>query len=304
MSDFDGVWTDPTEEYRAVRESVIRELAVCLQGDEDLARESIERIATHILETPGVYGWQADPKDERLSSFVDEDFFCLPAAIGHYLAGPNLEAPLVLIREAICRHWPNLPKFMDHCFHSTCDAFRKEVDHDLAPGAEGVLAALLDAGVRVTFVSNAPATKIQDWFGHHGFQVEDAREEQANSLLRVYGRAGKQWLGPSNQALKMGGRLLFTDRPQYREILIREDPDMVLGDVLSLDLALPLAMRQEEHPAAPSSVTLLTRLGPPDWVRDSIGQGGPDHLLQNVRQLPDLIRSLASTPRMAPPSQI
>ena len=295
VSDFDGVWTEPAREYIAIQAKVVHELSVALGESQEKALARYEDFSAAVMESPEQYGWQAQSGDIRLSSFVDEDFFCMPSAIGQFIDhGDRLEAEIV--KEAILARHETITALMDHCFHSTCEEFRGEVDHDLTHGAERVLQWLLDNGVRVTWVTNAPTSKIIDWFGHHGFQVADARKKtQDEAHLRVYGRAGKQWIGESNQMMNFCGRKVLVDRPQYREILERERADLVVGDVLSLDLALPVYLKSRGESFAPRETVLVWRRETPKWVMDSVGPGAGQitHLIGHLTSLPRIVLGLA-----------
>ena len=156
----------------------------------------------------------------------------------------------------------------------------------------------------MVFASNAPAEKIIGWFGAHGFELVDGAHERArlDAPLRVYGRAGKQQVaGP--RTLRLGGRAVHVDRPEYRAILDRERPDLVVGDVLSLDLATPLAMRVDGEPGAPRAVGLMDLPHTPGWVQDAVGPGPEqvDFLLAHVTGLPRIVSELRAR-RPAPPA--
>jgi hypothetical protein len=292
LSDFDGVWTEPTREMQAVHDTVVEELAR-LGGFSRVEMEEIYAgFAQAIMQHPQDHGWRIEGK---MSSFVDEDIFAMPTAVGQHIdLSPCQRSSL--LRRQILAEWPQVIEFLDHCYHSTCDRFRALHKHDLAHGAERVLGWLLERGVSIVFATNAPAGKVIDWFAHQGFEVADARQtSRSDTPLRVYGRAGKQFLGPSGQTLKFSGRTVQVDRPQYREILQQECPDAVIGDVLSLDLSLPLAMRLKGDPAAPRAIGLMHMRHTPDWALQSIGPepGQVDWLLPHVTALPRLLTSLA-----------
>lgn len=292
VTDFDGVWTEPQREARAVQRTVVREFARLAGWSEAAAVRCYRRWMRRVLERPAEHGWRIDG---RLSSYVDEDFFALPAAIGQAIADADGDPEAEQLRAAILREHATVSDFMDACYHGTCARFRESVAHDLSPGAEEVLRWLLDLGARVTFVTNAPLAKVVDWFGCHGLEVADAADDaRAGHPLRAYGRAGKQWLGPGREHLRFSDRRVWTDRPAYRAILERERPDVVLGDVLSLDLALPLALRAAGHPAAPRTVAILHRRHTPAWVRAAVapGPGRLDHHLRHIRELPGVIQPL------------
>lgn len=297
VTDFDGVWTEPEREARAVYAHLVTELARLAGQPAEAVWELVERHAAYVRAHPDRFGW---PIAGVFTSYVDEDYFAFPAAVGRSLEEER-EPEAAALHAAVRREFPSMGAFLDHCYHSTGDRFRAEVRHDLAAGAERVLAWLVEQGMAVTFVTNAPLAKVVDWFGVNGVAVADARDPAAAAApLRAYGRAGKQWLGDPSQAFDCAGRLVRTDRPQYRAILEQERPDVVLGDVLSLDLAQPLALRAQRRPGAPAFVGLLRRAHTPPWVLDSVGPGAAqiDFAVHHVTQLPRVLCALraSSTP--------
>ncbi|KAA3604285.1 MAG: hypothetical protein DWQ01_22670 [Planctomycetota bacterium] len=288
VTDFDGVWTDPTREFHAIMETLGRELARLSGRPEAEVLSLLQKVQDRVFKQPEKFGWRIH---DHLTSYVDEDYFAIPAALGQFME-QSQEAPFAELGQAVLGENPSMTAFMDEVYHGTCRRFRKTVDHDLAHGAEHVLRWLLRHQVRVTFVTNAPPEKIIDWFAHHDLPVLDARQEDADEVgLRVYGRAGKQWLGDPDLGLELNGRFVRTDRPQYREILERECPDMVIGDVLSLDLAQPLGMRVAGHPAAPQDVAIIRKPYTPAWVLQSLGPEAHnvDFQVHHVTSLPRIL---------------
>lgn len=298
LTDFDGVWTDPRRELQAVTDFLAAEFARYGGWSPARAAEACARFRAGVLARPQEHGWRVEG---RLSSYVDEDVFAMPSSIGQWVdAAPDADA--ARLRAAILGEYPSVLAFLDHCYHSTCARFRAEVPHDLAPGAERVLAWLLREGIRVVFASNAPLEKVQGWFACHGLEVADARATEPGSApLRAYGRAGKQWLSPRPELLDFGGRAVAADRPQYRALLERERPDLVVGDVLSLDLAAPLALRAAGRPGAPRALALMHLPQAPRWVLDAVGAGPGrvDHLVAHVTALPRLVNALRAPPPAA-----
>ncbi len=253
------------------------------------ARELYRRFEAAVLAQPDRHGWRIEG---RLTSYVDEDVFAVPTSVGQWVdAEPDADA--AQLKRAILREHSSVTAFLDHCYHATCARFRAEVPHDLAPGAERVLAWLLRNSVQVVFASNAPLEKVQGWFACHGLEVADARETEPGAApLRAYGRAGKQWLGPGAEELTLGGRALLCDRPQYRAILERERADLVIGDVVSLDLALPLHLRRAGAAGAPRALALMHLRHTPGWAVDAVRAGELDHLAAHVTALPRLLTAL------------
>ncbi len=298
VTDFDGVWTNPFAELQAVHACVRSELGR-LGGlsDEDML-PLYQHFRAEVLAHPERHGWRLDG---RLSSYVDEDYFAVPTSIGQYIEEAPCEESKKL-RAAVWREWDTVLAFLDNCYHTTCNQFRTEVDHDLTEGAERVLQWLLHEKVQVVFATNAPAEKVIDWFAHHGYGVMDGRTTEPGEYpLRVYGRSGKQWLGETPQVIDFSGRQVDCYRPQYKEILEREHPDLVVGDVLSLDLAQPIALRAEGSPAGPREVGVMHLRHTPDWVLNSIGPGltQVNHLVAHITALPRIVTKLRGSDPLA-----
>ncbi|MDA1260251.1 MAG: hypothetical protein O3A20_06470 [Planctomycetota bacterium] len=289
LTDFDGVWTDPLRELAAVSGFLTAELARF--GGVDAARsvELYARFRADVMARPSEHGWRIDG---RLVSYVDEDVFAEPTAVGQWIEAARC-ADTARLRAAILSEYPSVLAFLDHCYHSTCARFREEVPHDLTRGAERVLHWFLRERIPVVFASNAPFEKVAGWFACHGLQVADARDSEPGAApLRAYGRAGKQCLGAAAESLVVGGREVPVDRPQYRAILERERAALVVGDVFSLDLAVPLAMRRARAPGAPRALGLMHLEHTPRWLLDEVGRGGVDYLVSHVSALPRLVNAL------------
>lgn len=298
LTDFDGVWTNPFAELQAVHACVRSELGRLGGHTEEAMLPLYQQFRAEVLAHPERHGWRLGG---RLASYVDEDYFAVPTSIGQYIDEAPCEASQHL-RAAILQEWDSVLAFLDHCYHSTCNQFRTEVEHDLTEGAERVLQWLLHEKVQVVFGTNAPAEKVIDWFAHHGYAVVDGRSTEPGEYpLRVYGRSGKQWLGEEAQTLDFCGRQVECNRPQYREILEREEPDLVVGDVLSLDLAQPIALRNAGATGGPREVGVMHLRHTPDWVLNSIGPGPAqvNHLVAHITALPRIVTKLRGS---APPT--
>jgi hypothetical protein len=289
LTDFDGVWTDPARELRAVADCLTTELARFGGVGAERAAEWYARFRAEVLARPAEHGWRIEG---RLVSYVDEDVFAEPTAVGQWIERAPC-ADSARLRAAILGEWPSVIAFLDHCYHATCARFRAEVPHDLTRGADRVLHWFVREGIPVVFASNAPFEKVAGWLACHGLEVADARTTAPGAApLRAYGRAGKQWLGDGAETLDAGGRVVPVDRPQYRAILERERASLVVGDVFSLDLAVPLALRNERAPGAPAALGLMHLERTPRWVLDQVRPGAVDLLVSHVTALPRLVSAL------------
>jgi len=284
LSDFDGVWTDQAFEAQNVKLYLIAEAARLAGVGADQAREHFEEFERRVKLEPARYGWAPDG---RITAYIDEDPFCEANAIAMLLDERRDEPTAKRYRDAILASgFETLTKFADHCFMSATAAFRIQHPPALVPGAKQMLEELLAHGVEVVVVSNSSSDKIVGWFRQIGV---DARVE-AGGQMRVRGAAQKMTLGPTDASIQLAGRTIRVDRPLYRKVFDEEQPQMVIGDVFSLDLALPHVLRREKLACAPRELVLRRHPHTPRWVLEGRAGGAIDHVVDSVRDLAALIR--------------
>jgi phosphoglycolate phosphatase-like HAD superfamily hydrolase len=284
LSDFDGVWTDQAIEAEAVKLYLVAEASRLAEvpGNRALAhfRAFEQRAHAH----PEQFGWAPDG---RITAYLDEDPFCVPNSIASWIErgeGPRERH----YRDAILASgFDTITAFADHCFFTATAGFRREHPPALVPGARELLTDIQAAGAEVVLVSNSESSKIIGWFEQVGVEAGEC----TSSALRVRGAAGKQVLGDSGETIDVAGRRIHVDRPLYRTILEEERPDLVIGDVFSLDLSLPHVLRAAGANGAPSTLVLRDHAHTPGWIRDTRAGGAIDHLVDSVSELPALVRA-------------
>lgn len=284
LSDFDGVWTDQAFEAQNVKLYLIAEAARMAQFSADEARAHFEGFEATVKATPERYGWAPDG---RITAYVDEDPFCEANAIA-MLLDEQRDQPLARrYRDAIlATGFETLTRFADHCFMTATAAFRIQHPPALVPGAKEMLEELLELGCEVVVVSNSSSDKIVGWFRQIGV---DARVEPGGQM-RVRGAAQKMTLGPTDASIELRGRKIHVDRPLYRRVFEEEQPQCVIGDVFSLDLALPHVLRREGHAFAAQTLVLRRHPHTPQWVLDGRAGGAIDHVVDSVHDLATLLR--------------
>lgn len=282
LSDFDGVWTNQALEAESVKLYLIAEAARLASVPADDALDHFRDYEARVRAAPERYGWAPDG---RITAYVDEDPFCVPNALATFVeagADPTTRA----YREAVLDGgFETLTAFADHCFMTAAGEYRRQHPPALVPGTAEILHELHARGHEVVVVSNSPAEKIVGWFGAVGTDVG----VESGHDLRVRGQAGKQTLGQRDDAIHVGGRRIHVDRPRYVEVIDEEDPDLIIGDVFSLDLALPHVLRQRGHATAPRTLVLRRHGHTPSWILDSRADGAIDRIVDGVEELVDLI---------------
>lgn len=290
LSDFDGVWTDQALEAESVKLWMEAEASRLAGVSPDRTREDFAVFEAAVRAMPAEYGWAPDG---RITAFVDEDPFCITNALSSYVDRARDARAAAYRKGILAGGFASMTAFADDCFHRGMAAFRRDHPAAIVPHAGEIIGALHAAGVEVVVVSNSPAEKIAAWFGAVGVDAGPA----AGHDLRVIGEAGKQVLGLRDDLIELGQRSIHVDRPRYRRILEAENPDLVIGDVFSLDLALPYVLRSEGHAIAPQTLVLRVHPHTPEWVRD-LNQDGPiDAIVEDVAALVDLATRLQTPPR-------
>jgi phosphoglycolate phosphatase-like HAD superfamily hydrolase len=285
LSDFDGVWTDQALEAENVKIYMAAEAARYAEVSGDEARADFRRFEVAVQSAPAEYGWAPDG---RITAYVDEDPFCVPNSIAMYLE--RVDDPQgVRYRDAILAGGePSLSAFADRCFLTATADYREQHPPALVPHAKEALEALHEAGAEIVVVSNSSSEKIVGWFQRAGV---DAGTDH-DSYLRVRGQAGKQVLGPGDQSIEVAGRAVYVDRPQYRAVIEAENPDLVVGDVFSLDLALPHVLRREGRTEAPRELVLRRHRHTPTWVHETRAEGAIDTVVDDVVELVHVVARL------------
>jgi hypothetical protein len=276
LSDFDGVWTHPRDEARAQCEWMDATLAGWLPSAErERGAAWIRRARAATLAEPTRYGWAPGG---RLTAFADEDPFAPHSALLHYLHVHRADdATAAALCEAITSHgFDGLEAFGGAAHAEGVRRAVAERGPGILPGEAAAGRQLLDAGVDVVVVSNSGTDKLVTWFAAAGVPNR-VHPDHAPGALRLRGAARKFVLGePAREPLAVGGVAVDVARPHYEAILRDERPDAVVGDVFSLDLALPLALRRRESAFRGLRLFWVIRDYTPSWLRDVVAREAPE----------------------------
>jgi len=245
LTDFDGVWTYPDEEGVAHGAALDAALESAL-GEEE--RPAVRGWIAHAREAlraePLRWGWSVAG---RISAFADEDPFTEHGALLHYLEAARARDPLAARLAAAVEERDGTLDALGGRAHV---GGVRDVEARRGPGITASAAdagrELLQGGVEVVVVSNSGTEKLKRWFDHAGL-ANRIHPEQAAGALRLRGSARKFVLAPGGpDAIDVGSVIVDVARPHYEAVLREERPDAVVGDVFSLDLALPLALKRRE----------------------------------------------------------
>ncbi|MCE9626706.1 MAG: hypothetical protein K8R56_02175 [Candidatus Eisenbacteria bacterium] len=244
LSDFDGVWTFPAAEGTAHGAALDAALLALLPTETDAARDWIGAARWAVRQEPMRWGWSVAG---RLSAFGDEDPFTEHGAVLHYLALQAERDPLAArLVAAIEAKGQSIEGFGGDAHVAGV----KQVESTRGPGITEAAAdagrRMLAGGIEIVVVSNSGTEKLQRWFEHARVPAV-VHPTQVDGQLRLRGSAKKFVLGPSpGKQIMVGDLSIDVARPFYTQVLDEEAPDAVVGDVLSLDLSLPLHLKRTQ----------------------------------------------------------
>jgi hypothetical protein len=276
LSDFDGVWTHPAAEAAAQGALLDERLAACAPPARQAeARAWIAAARAATLAEPARWGWT---HDGRIAAWADEDPFAAHGALLHYLQEHADAEPLaaLLLAGASARGEGSLDRFSLAAHLEAVARIEATRGPGVLPEAAQAGRELLARGVEVVLVSNSRPEKLARWFAH-AHLPHRTHPGRATGALRVRGDAGKHVLaaGPA-EYLELGALRIERRRPHYEGILREEAPDAVVGDVFSLDLAVPLALRRGEPSWRDVRIFWLLRDYTPARLRAAVAAHAPE----------------------------
>lgn len=285
LSDFDGVWTNQGPEAELLLGWMVDKLAELAGVPVAQAQDELGILRAAMKDAPESHGWAPDG---RISAYLDEDPLIEASALTRVLAQGESDTAKRYAKAVTDAGHETLAVFSEWCFRTATASFADAHPPCIVPEAAALLKAIEDAGAEVVIISNSGAEKIVRWFQSAGI---DAGEDNGHAL-RVRGSAKKWFLGDTQNAMKVGGREVLLDRPEYRSAILAERPDLIIGDVFSLDLALPHALRGRSILQAPDTLVLRKHAHTPDWVTETQAGGAIDHIVDSVSELPAIVAGL------------
>lgn len=285
VSDFDGVFTEVRGQAAAVDAARVAGLVERSGLPEADVLAALEAAAAAVDASPSSYGWMWEG---RISAYADEDPFlrhnALVAALGPLAdAGEDRAAAL---RDALAaRGHRDLDALGSELFLAGSRAFLAAGGHAPAPGAVEALRALLEVA-DLTFVTNFVQDAVVHTLEANGFAPGVAG---SGAPLVVRGLARKQALtADPPRDVTLAGRTVAVDRGHYLTALREERPALVIGDVLSLDLALVLG-RPDTAPGA--ACALMRAPHTPRWTLDACAETGT-RVVTGPAELAEVARGL------------
>jgi hypothetical protein len=295
VSDFDGVWTNQEIEAEYVWKHIIDTVSA-------LTGELLNGCKKEMDRQPYEYGWFFDG---MIAAYYQEDPFGDNNAIFDYInraastrSYSNFKQQIAKIKESILTETKmTLAEFSNDCFVKSTSQFK--LDGKLKPveTAGEIVKKLNSMGVEIVVASNSKTEKIEHLFRKAGQTVTNERDIKRGRLHAI-GDAKKFVMDRSfaevPEYMEISGKFNANlRRKNYHRILLKEKPDYVIGDVFSLDLALPLYMRLNDSRVTNLKVIQKVQKHTPDWVKDFLSKGefkGIAFMVDSIDELPDLLK--------------
>ncbi|MEO5619219.1 MAG: hypothetical protein ABIS67_15725 [Candidatus Eisenbacteria bacterium] len=271
LSDFDGVWTLPFAEGQAQGDILDRGIVETLPAE--LREEGVEwvrRARAAVAADPQRFGWAPGG---RLSAFGDEDPFMPHSGLVHFAAQAGATDRIAnALRDGLAARGKSLDDLGAESHSAGVARVVAERGPAIVPAAREVVRPLQAGGVEVVVASNSGPDKLLAWFAHAGIPGV-LHPAHADGALRLRGGARKFLTDETRSVpLALGETRVETARPFYEAILADERPDAVVGDVFSLDLALPLRLKRTEAGWSGVRLFWLIQSYTPAWLRALVEQ--------------------------------
>ncbi|MBK8551200.1 MAG: hypothetical protein IPL53_09140 [Ignavibacteria bacterium] len=300
ISDFDGIWTNQNLEAEYVWNYIMNSLSELTGFDPEKIQNILSECKNEMNKEPYKYGWYNNGK---VAAYFYEDPFGDNNAIFDYINKTASEKSdnefyknLKTVKESILRKYSSLADFSQECFMKSTTQFKSEGKLNPVDTMKKVVDDLNSSGVEIIVASNSKTEKIKYLFSKAGIDVTDETSGQRNA---VHARGDARKFVIDNDYHDLPEYLDVTDkflvplrRSSYHKILSEEKPDYVIGDVFSLDIALPLYLRLND--SSFGNLKVIQRVQPytPDWVKDFLSKDefiGIAFLVDSVDEVPDLI---------------
>lgn len=303
LSDFDGVWTNQETEAAYVWNYNVKRISGLTGDSPETINELLLGCRKDMDRTSYEYGWFFEGK---IAAYYQEDPFGDNNAIFDYIrrAGSkrsysNFKQSLAKIKDAIeKKENKTLDEFANDCFFKSTTQFKLEGKLKPVETAGEVVRKLNSMGVEIIVASNSRTEKIEHLFRKAGQTVTNERAIKRGRLHAI-GDAGKFMIDSSFTELPEHYEItkrfkVNLRRRKYYNILTAEKPDYVIGDVFSLDLALPLYLRLHDKRLKNLKIIQKVQKHTPDWVKEFLTKEefkGIAFMVDTIDELPELMRS-------------
>lgn len=295
ISDFDGIWTNQNIEAEYVWEYILGSLSELTGFDKERVHNLLSKYKSEMDKETYKYGWF---NNGSIAAYYQEDPFGDNNAIFDYInKSTEGDSDLEKVKGSILKKYDSLADFSQECFMNSTKRFKEDGKLNPVSTMKNIVEELNNSGVEIIVASNSKTEKIKYLFSKAGIDVTD---ETSSEIGGVHARGDAKKFVIDNEFDLLPEYLQVGEyykvplrRSSYYKILSEEKPDFVIGDVFSLDLALPLYLRMNDSSFENLKVIQRVQLYTPDWVKDFLNSekfSGIAFMVDNVEELPELIK--------------
>jgi 2-hydroxy-3-keto-5-methylthiopentenyl-1-phosphate phosphatase len=305
VSDFDGIWTNQEAEAEFVWNYIIKKLSAITGKPESEMMDFLNMTKQEMNKEPFLYGWM---NNGSTACFFGEDPFGDNNAIFDFIGrkyassdNDDLTSRIKKIGKSILDSgYANFDKFANDCFFESTGKFKEEGKLNPCPEAKEVLETLFGMDVDAVVASNSKTLKIEHLFSKIGYKPTN-EESPERGRLHARGNSMKFIIDKEFTVIPEflnidGNYKVPIRRKSYYKVLQEEKPDYVIGDVFSLDIALPLYLRLNDSEFFNLKVIQKIQKHTPGWVKEFLGRrefDGLAFMVENISEVPDVINKSA-----------
>lgn len=266
LTDFDGTLTSIEREYAFEESHLFSSIRTLCHSDAEFA-DIINEARNEVLSHPQKHGWLYN---NRISAYSDEDLFMTIASqmtlLDTWLSQNRSKA--LALKDALNARNSSFMELNEDA-HRAMNAEPLSDANTPETRTARALQRFLDKGGEVVVVSNSATDRIVEKLRFAGLPAVD-HDAHPDAPLRVRGNAQKFALDDTPDPLSFCGRTVDVARARYASVIRDEHPDLITGDVFSLDIALPFAIACNDPSFDNARICLLKRAYTPNWALDAI----------------------------------
>lgn len=239
--DFDGTLTDISHEHQFILHFYEQVFEKRFNIEPSQFQRLYRTARKQVFSEPEKHGWLYEG---RMSAYCDEDLFMESASVMTLLDVWKTDPPTefrVIFQKTDGASFIEIAE-------QAHEALREQPFTLLSIPEKDTIDAIqrmIKKGDEVVIVSNSSTDIIMKKCQFAGLDPVDHKDDPS-AQFRVRGHARKYQLDDTPDLVTFGSRTVDVARSSYRKIIEDEHPQVILGDVFSLDLALPIVMARRE----------------------------------------------------------
>jgi len=305
VSDIDGVWADQKAEVEHAWKNVIKFIAKSTGMQQGKITGLLDQCRTDISQEPSKNGWIPKQSEGNISVFYGEEPLGDLHAVFNFLSRTASENSFSIFRQDLFKiknsilksGFKSLEDFAAYSINESSKSLKETGKLAPSQGAKSSLEKVLKKPIQLVALADSSIEKIE-----HLFLKMGVKPTNEKSIIRnnVFIRSNAKRFEISNDYSELPEDLIINKhyrlkirRKHFHKILCEELPDFVIGDSISLDIALPLHLRLHDSRFNNLKVILKLHDYTPAWVKDFLSKDEFKNIafmIESLSELPDLLK--------------